>query len=185
MRHDCRMTSSRATTKSGAAAPRSARSGRSAPSGPSAPSGRSGRDPRAFVSSSLAAKAQSVAEIEAKLAARGVEPQEAASIVAQAVRLGYLDDEELAGQLARGFRSRGYGRRRASQTLRRRGIAASLAEAVLDDAYGAQDEVELAVRALGRRASTDDGGRRAAAFLLRRGFSPVAAWQAARRVEPP
>ena len=60
----------------------------------------------AFVVNSLAAKAQSVAEIEAKLARRGVSAADAASVVAEAARLGYLDDAELAGQLARGFVSR-------------------------------------------------------------------------------
>ena len=57
----------------------------------------------AFVVNSLAAKAQSVAEIESKLARRGVPAADAASVVAEAARLGYLDDSELAGQLARGF----------------------------------------------------------------------------------
>ena len=77
-------------------------------------------DARTFVCNSLAAKAQSVAEIEAKLAARGVAADAAAGAIEEARRLGYLDDGELAGQLARGLRARGYGRRRAAQTLRRR-----------------------------------------------------------------
>lgn len=147
---------------------------------------RPARDPRAFVVDSLAAKAQSVAEIEAKLAAREVEAQTAASLVAEAKRLGYLDDEELARQLARGHRARGYGRRRAAQTLRRRGLPDPLAEAALEDAYGAVDEVELAVRALGSRIVDDaNGRRRATAFLVRRGFSFSTARRAVRRLEPP
>jgi len=135
----------------------------------------------AFVVNSLAAKAQSVAEIEAKLARRGVSAADAASVVAEAVRLGYLDDAELAGQLARGFVARGYGRRRAMTALRRRGLPGGLADDALDAAYGDVDEVELARAALGSRATADDAARRrAAAFLARRGFSNAAAWQAVR-----
>ena len=60
----------------------------------------------AFVVNSLAAKAQSVAEIERKLAALGVSAGDTAVLIDDATRLGYLDDAELAGQLARGFVSR-------------------------------------------------------------------------------
>jgi len=137
---------------------------------------------RTFVVNSLAAKAQSVAEIESKLRARGVPPEEAAVVVDEARRLGYLDDAELAGQLARGFRSRGYGRRRAALTLRRRGLSDDVAAAALEAAYGEADEVSLARTALGSRPLGDDvERRRAVAFLVRRGFSGGVAWQAVRR----
>jgi len=136
-------------------------------------------DPRTFVRNSLAAKAQSVAEIEAKLAARGVGPDEAEAVVAAAMRLGYLDDAELADQLARGMRSRAYGRRRAARTLRQRGLPAALADAALEHAYRWADEDALALSALGARAVDDDASRRrAASFLVRRGFSAGAAWRA-------
>ena len=129
-----------------------------------------------FVVNSLAAKAQSVAEIEAKLAARGVAAELAAAVVANARRLGYLDDSELAGQLARGFRARGYGRRRAAHALHRRGLTA-VAETALDAAYGEVDEAALAAAALGTRVVSDAAAqRRAAAFLVRRGFTSATAW---------
>lgn len=137
---------------------------------------------RAFVVKSLAARAQSVGEIERKLAARGIASDVAATVIDEAVRLGYLDDAELAGELARGFRARRYGRRRASAAMRRRRLDAAVAEAALDDAYGSADEAALAVAALGSRTLTDAADRRrAVAFLVRRGFSPGAAWQAVRR----
>jgi SOS response regulatory protein OraA/RecX len=134
----------------------------------------------------LSVRAQSTAEIEAKLAARGVDRNEAAAVVDDALRLGFLDDEALAGQLARGFVARGYGRRRAEQALSRRGIAGPLATAALDEAYGEIAEDELACRALGRRPV--DGlaeRRRAVGFLLRRGFPAGAAWRAVARARPP
>jgi regulatory protein len=139
-----------------------------------------------FVCNSLAAKAQSVAEIEAKLAARGVAADEAAAAIDEALRLGYLDDAELAGQLARGLEARGYGRRRATTTLRRRGLPGAVASTAVEEAFGDFDEDALAIRALGRRAVDDDRARRrAAAFLLRRGFSPGAAWRTVRHARSP
>jgi SOS response regulatory protein OraA/RecX len=139
-----------------------------------------------FVCNSLAARAQSVAEIEAKLAARGVVADEAAAAIDEALRLGYLDDTELAGQLARGLEARGYGRRRATTTLRRRGLPGAVASAAVEEAFGHVDEDVLAIRALGRRAVGDDRAcRRAAAFLQRRGFSPGAAWRAVRQARSP
>jgi regulatory protein len=134
-----------------------------------------------FVVNSLAVKAQSVAEIETKLARRGVSEQDAAAVVDEARRLGFLDDAALAGYLARGFVERGYGRRRAAATLRRRRLDPGAAAAALDAAFGTTDEVELARRALGRRPTADEADRRrAAAFLARRGFSSAAAWAAIR-----
>lgn len=145
-------------------------------------SGDGSRRAATFVVNSLAAKVQSVAEIEAKLASRGVAADEAAAVIDDARRLGYLDDTELAGQLARGFVARGYGRRRAAAALRRRGLAADVAEAALESAYGSTDEVALARCALGTRSVEDDASRRrAVAFLCRRGFSAGAAWDAVRR----
>jgi len=137
---------------------------------------------RLFVVRSLSVKAQSTAEIEKKLAARDVPAEIAQEAIQRVVRYGYLDDAALAGQLARGMRSRGYGRRRAEQKLRERGLRGSSADAALDEAYGEQDEAALAREALGRRSVVDDADRRRAlAFLARRGFSPAAAWAAIRR----
>jgi regulatory protein len=136
---------------------------------------------RAFVVHSLAARAQSVREIERKLAARGAPSDVVEAVIDEAVRLGYLNDAELAGQLAHGFRERRYGRRRAAAAMRRRCLDATVAEAALDAAYGDADEARLAVDALGSRVLTDAGDRRrAVAFLVRRGFSPSAAWEAVR-----
>lgn len=134
-----------------------------------------------FVVNSLAARAQSVLEIERKLRARGVPPEVADAVIAEARALRYLDDPELAGQLARGFRARGYGRRRAAAALRRRGLPDADADRALDDAFEDADEAALAQAALGSRAVADPASeRRAVAFLVRRGFSSAAAWRAVR-----
>jgi SOS response regulatory protein OraA/RecX len=145
-------------------------------------------DARTFVVNSLAARAQSVAEVQAKLSRRGLSEDEVAGVIAQAASLGYLDDGVLAAQLARGQRARGYGRRRAERELRRRGLGDVESAAALDEAYGGTDEVALARAALGSRATADPRAeRRAVAFLVRRGFSSRAAWSVVRerRSGPP
>lgn len=137
---------------------------------------------RLFVVRTLAVKAQSTAEIERKLAARDVPADIALEAIDRVREYGYLDDAVLAGQLARGMRDRGYGRRRAEQKLRDRRIAPDAAAAALSHAYEEGDEVALALAALGRRPVVDDADRRRAlAFLARRGYSASAAWAAIRR----
>lgn len=132
-----------------------------------------------FVIASLAARGQSTAEIERKLAARDVSPEITAAVIAEARTLRYLDDTELAGQLARGFRARGYGRRRAELALRRRGVPPDEAAQALEAVFDATDEALLAAAALGARTIADaKAEQRAAAFLVRRGFSTGAAWSA-------
>jgi len=136
---------------------------------------------RLFVVRSLAVKMQSAAEIEKKLAARDVPADVAREAIERVAGYGYLDDASLAGQLARGMHARGYGRRRAEQKLRARGLRGEVADTALDEAFAGQDEAMLAREALGRRPVVDDADRRRAlAFLARRGFSAGAAWAAVR-----
>ena len=140
---------------------------------------------RLFAVRSLAARAQSEAELRKKLAAREIPQPIIAETIALAHDYRYLDDAELAGQLARGFRGRGYGRRRATQGLTARLLPRELVDAALDDVFGGADEAELARAALGHRSFGDDdaGRRKAVAFLARRGFSSAVAWQVIRERE--
>jgi regulatory protein len=139
---------------------------------------------RLFVVRSLAVRMQSRAEIERKLTARDVPLEVAHEAIERAVGYGYVDDEALAGQLARGMRARGFGRRRAEQKLRSRGLTGPLASEALATAYGEVDEVALARQALGRRSVDGDAARRrATAFLARRGFSAGAAWKAVQEAD--
>jgi regulatory protein len=140
---------------------------------------------RLFAVRSLAARAQSVGELRKKLEAREIPPHVIEETIELATGYRYLDDAELAGQLARGFRDRGYGRRRAARALAARLLPHELAEEALDAAFGATDEATLASAALGSRTfGEDDAGRRkAVAFLARRGFSPAVAWQVVRERE--
>jgi regulatory protein len=137
-----------------------------------------------FVVNSLGARAQSVAEIERKLAARNVQPEVVADVITAARGLGYLDDATLAAQLAHGLRDRGYGRRRAALSLRTRGLSPDDANVAIEEAFGGADETALAVAALRtRRVTAPQDVRRAVAYLVRRGFSSGAAWSAVRARE--
>ena len=139
------------------------------------------RRAQAFVVNSLGARAQSMAEIEGKLSRRGVTPDIAAEVVLDALRLGYLDDEALATQLAHGSRIRRHGRARAARDLRRRRLPEPEIAAALEAAYADADERELAAAALGSRPCSDERERRrAVACLARRGFSTGVAWQVVR-----
>ena len=134
---------------------------------------------RLFVVRSLAVRMQSRVELARKLAARDVPPDVADEAIERAAGYGYVDDAALAGQLARGMQARGYGRRRAEQKLRSRGLSGALAQAALAETYDGDDEAVIAREALGRRAVASDADRkRAIAYLARRGFSARAAWKA-------
>jgi regulatory protein len=136
---------------------------------------------RRFVVQSLSARMQSTAELRRKLATRGIPGDVARDAIEQAAGYGYVNDASLAEQLARGMRSRGYGRRRAEEKLRARGLRGPLAATALAEAYEGEDERRLALDALGRRSvATDADRRRALSFLARRGFSPTAARGAVR-----
>lgn len=140
---------------------------------------------RLFVVRSLAARAQSVAEIRKKLAKRSIPADLAEEAIELALGYGYLDDASLAGQLARGQHAKGFGRRRAERALSVRGIPGDVATMALDAAYGDANETAQALAVLGRRSfgEGDAGRRRAAAFLARRGFSSAATWAAVRARE--
>ena len=97
------------------------------------------------------------------------------------VRLGYLDDTELAGQLARGFVARGYGRRRAETALRgeacrptpRRRPRCGLRVTRTRSPSRARHSASL------RRTTTRPPP--CGCLSRRRGFSAGAAWEAVRR----
>lgn len=105
-------------------------------------------------------------------------------------QLGLLDDAAFARAFVDGpARSRGYGARRIVAELRRRGVESALADRVIgargEDAAEVENEA-LAVAAARRARAlrTLDpvvALRRLTAWLVRRGFGPGAATQAARR----
>jgi regulatory protein len=91
--------------------------------------------------------------------------------------LHYLDDESFAQNWALGrAQGRSYGPRRIEQELRSKGVAQPAIRQALEQAFDEVDETSRARRVLERHfrdKDLNDGKnlRRAAAFLLRRGYS--------------
>lgn len=141
-----------------------------------------GDEARGLVLRSLATRGRSLAEVRRTLASREVPEPIAEAAIETVAGYGYLDDAALAGQIVRGLLERGYGRRRAAQALRQRGIGAEDAAAALEVGFGDADEVTLARAAIARReiGAGERGAARAVAYLERRGFSAEAAWRAMR-----
>ena len=142
----------------------------------------------------LARRLVSRHELRTKLAAKKlVPPGEIDAAIATLTRMGALHDDYLAADVARSYRSRGYGPARIRMALKKRGIAPELIEQAIegaDDAFSfstprddnggsARDEdAENAFTALRKKTSQllrepDVRKRKAKAvrFLVGRGFS--------------
>lgn len=112
-------------------------------------------------------------ELKRKLAARGVEADEAEAAVERLAGQGWQDDSRFAESLARSRAAAGYGPLRIRAELGTHGLAGEQIEAAL--AACEADWAENARQAIARRYSAaelaDPGKRRKAAeFLFRRGF---------------
>ena len=142
----------------------------------------------------LARRLVSRHELRTKLAAKKIfPPGEIDAAIATLTRMGALHDDYLAADVARSYRSRGYGPARIRMALKKRGIAPELIEHAIegaDDAFSfstprdnedgdARDEdAENAFTALKRKSpqllrEPDVRKRKAKAvrFLVGRGFS--------------
>lgn len=132
----------------------------------------------------LGRRDHSSAELKAKLLTKGQAAADVDRVVARLLELRYLDDERLAERLATAFSAsgRGVGRRLVLE-LRKRGIAADLADAAVAATKDETDEIALARRLLARRYPTfgsaaDQRERhRVMNFLQRRGFALATIWQ--------
>ena len=141
----------------------------------------------------LARRLVSRHELRTKLAAKKLfPPGEIDAAIATLTKMGALHDDYLASDVARSYRSRGYGPARIRMALKQRGIAPELIEQAIegtddafsfstprDEAADARDEdAENAFSALRRKApqllrEPDVRKRKAKAvrFLVGRGFS--------------
>lgn len=154
------------------------------PGGQAAPSTASGRrrrpepTPAQRALGLLTRREHSARELERKLAARGIEPGEARATVDRMRAAGWQDDARFAELLVRSRASAGHGPLRIRAELATHGLDSEMVAAAVagfEEASGA-DWVELARGLVRRRfgaALTGDRAvqRKAADFLLRRGFS--------------
>ena len=106
---------------------------------------------------------RSTAELDARLARRGVSEPERAQALETLERVGYVDDERYARTRAERLADRGSGDALIRHDLEGRGIAVELVEAALAEL---EPERERAARILERRGH----GVKTARYLAARGF---------------
>jgi regulatory protein len=134
----------------------------------------------------LAVRPRSRRELERRLLQARFEPEEVADVLRRLERVGLVDDEAFARQYAEHrFGSRKEGSRAVVKGLRAAGIAPSLAVAVAEEAP--EDEEERAVALANTRAPRlrglppEKAFGRLSSLLMRRGYGPGVARDAARK----
>jgi regulatory protein len=130
---------------------------------------------------------RTVAEVRARLEARGVEPAIVEEAVAELSRQGYLDDARYAQRFAQDRRAiDAWGAERIERRLLAVGVDPELIAGALDE-RGAGEELDAALAVLRRRfanAPTDDREReRALGVLIRKGYDLELAYDAVRAFE--
>ncbi len=134
----------------------------------------------------LAVRPRSRRELERRLLAASFDRAEVDDVLARLERVGLVDDEAFARQMAEyQFGSRRAGRRAVTGALMEKGIAPDLIAQVIDDAPDDEDHRALAagrVRARCGWRSVDPvkAFARLTGLLVRRGYSPDVARRAAR-----
>ena len=126
--------------------------------------------------SALRHRDRSAAELDARLAERGVEAAEREQALETLARIGYLDDERFARTRAEQLAARGSGDALIRHDLDSRGIAGEHVEAALE---GLEPEHERAERIVERRGP----GPKTARYLASKGFGTEALEAAVARDE--
>lgn len=139
---------------------------------------------KAYVERLVAYRPRTVAEVRRRLAAKGFPPEVVRAALSYAEEGGLVDDTLFARLYADDrLLSRPCSRKLLTRELRDRGVDDALAERAARAALPDLSEEDLARRALAARMplwqglAPDVARNRAAAFLLRRGFSPALAQQ--------
>ena len=136
----------------------------------------------------LGVRARGREELRRRLWQAGFEDEEIAAALDDLEAVGLIDDERFAREVAAvEMGRRAMGRRAALASLRRRGIAADLAERIVEE-ESPPDEEDRAVTVARDRLARMDGFpddvvyRRLVGFLQRRGYDAHASHRAARAV---
>ena len=130
---------------------------------------------------------RTVAEVRARLEAKGVEPPVVDEALEELSRQGYLDDARYARRFAEDRRTiDAWGAERIERRLLAVGVDPAMIASALQD-RGAGEELEAAVAVLRRRfpqAPSDDRDReRALGLLVRKGYELELAYDAVRAFE--
>ncbi|MFH1690077.1 MAG: regulatory protein RecX [Candidatus Eisenbacteria bacterium] len=126
----------------------------------------------------LAVRARSEGELSDRLRRKGFSEQLTAAVVFSLAEVGLVDDEAFARAWTdERVRLRPVGPRRLAQELLSKKVNRDLAARVVDETFREHSELELARKAVEKKARVSggvDGGKRRArlhSFLIRRGFS--------------
>jgi regulatory protein len=134
----------------------------------------------------LAVRARSRHELESRLLAAGFQPDEVSEVLDRLERVGLVDDEAFARQLAEHrFGVKRMGVRAVSAELRSKGVAVAVIGSVVDGELPGDDARALDfARSRASRLGDLDAAKaftRLSAALMRKGYSPEVARGAARR----
>jgi regulatory protein len=134
----------------------------------------------------LAVRQRSRRELERRLVQAGFEPDAVEAELDRLEQVGLIDDASFAAAVVESrMGARGESRRAVGMKLQQAGVDRDVALAALDDAReDEQDRADRLAEARARRVAGLDpatGFARVSSFLMRRGYSPAVARQAARK----
>jgi regulatory protein len=133
----------------------------------------------------LSVRARSRRELERRLLQAGFEADEVADVLERLERVGLVDDEAFARQVAEhAFGVKRSGRRAVVGSLMAAGVARDIIEATVSDAGDEDERADALARSRASRLGSIDPAKafsRLTSLLVRRGYSPEVARQAARR----
>jgi regulatory protein len=133
----------------------------------------------------LAVRARSRRELERRLLQAGFEREEVTDVLDRLERVGLVDDEAFARQVAdHAFGVKRSGRRAVVGTLMAAGVSPGIIEATLSGAGDEDERADALARSRVSRLGSVDPVKafsRLTSLLVRRGYSPDLARQAARR----
>ena len=134
----------------------------------------------------LAVRQRSRKELERRLVQAGFEPDAVEAELGRLEQVGLIDDAAFAAAVVESrMGARGESRRAVGVKLQQAGVDRDVAQAALDGApEGEQDRADRLAQARAARVSGLDpaaGFARVSGFLMRRGYPPGVARQAARR----
>ena len=119
----------------------------------------------------LARRPLSRREVTDRLDRKGVREDVAEEAADWLERMGYVDDAEYAGQIARHYAAKGYGPGRVREELAKRGVPRDHWDAALEQMPETGDAVDRFLRTKLRGDPDRKEKKRVADALLRRGFS--------------
>lgn len=126
-------------------------------------------------------RALSEAALADRLQGRGAPPEAITYALAEAARLGLVDDARLARELAEAGRRKGYWRRRVQMSLARERLPETCLSDALAGVFPDEEEEQAARAALQGRVLPLEPSK-LAAWLERRGYSPAVSWRLAREL---